>query len=89
MFFDDILIYSSSKDDHSTHVALVLEVLQNNSLVAKFKKCAFGKEMIEYLGHVFSAEGVAADVHKLQAMVDWAEPSNLRELRGFLGLTGY
>lgn len=89
VFFDDILIYSSSRDDHAAHVALVLQALQDNNLVANFKKCAFGREKIDYLGHVISAEGVAADVQKIQAMVDWAEPVNLRDLRGFLGLTGY
>lgn len=89
VFFDDILIYSTSQEEHVKHVALVLQSLKENCLVANFKKCAFGKKKIEYLGHVISEEGVAADVQKLKAMMEWKIPTNLRELRGLLGLTGY
>ena len=89
VFFDDILIYSRSQQEHSEHVAAVLQILQANSLVVNPNKCEWGKEQIEYLGHVVSSQGVSADASKVQDMVDWAIPSNLRELRGFLGLTGY
>lgn len=44
---------------------------------------------IAYLGYIITGDGVAVDPSKIQAMVDWPTPSNLRELRGFLGLTGY
>lgn len=48
-----------------------------------------GRREIAYLGHVISEKGVAADYSKIQAMLDWPQPKNIRELRGFLGLTGY
>lgn len=52
-------------------------------------KCAFGKQELEYLGHIITHRGVKVDEKKIEAMVAWPRPSNITELRGFLGLTGY
>ncbi|KAL3576808.1 hypothetical protein D5086_022091 [Populus alba] len=52
-------------------------------------KCAFGKQELEYLGHIVSHQGVKVDNNKIEAMVAWPRPANISELRGFLGLTGY
>lgn len=67
----------------------VLEILQQHQLYANQKKCEFGSSRLEYLGHVITLEGVAADPAKISAMVKWSRPENIRDLRGFLGLTGY
>ena len=89
MFFDDILVYSPCIETHKGHLAQVLQVLSDHQLFANFKKCEVGKERVAYLGHVISAAGVEVDSSKIQAMLDWPCPSNLKQLRGFLGLTGY
>ena len=89
VFFYDILIYSGDWKEHSRHLQLVLEVLQQNQLFVKKTKCVFGKKQIEYLGHIVSEAGVATDSTKIQSMLQWPQPNSLKSLRGFLGLTGY
>ncbi|KAL0427668.1 UNVERIFIED_CONTAM: putative mitochondrial protein [Sesamum latifolium] len=67
----------------------VLQVLHDNCFFAKLNKCIFGAMSVDYLGHVISASGVAADPSKLQAVVEWPTPDSFTTLRVFLGLTGY
>lgn len=89
VFFDDILVYSKNEGEHVEHLKQVLQVLSENELVVNFKKCAFGRDQVAYLGHTISKEGVGVDNEKIQASLEWELPRNLKELRGFLGLTGY
>ena len=89
VFFDDILIYSKSWDAHILHLQQVLELLSSHQLFANWKKCDIGKKEVAYLGHVISQAGVAVDQSKISAVTSWPVPSNIKELRGFLGLTGY
>ena len=56
---------------------------------AKMSKCTFGKEEVDYLGHIISKEGVKVDPSKIKAINEWPKLDNISELRGFLGLTGY
>jgi len=71
VFFDDILIYSSSWADHLRHLRAVLTMLQQHRLFVKRLKCAFWVASISYLGHVISEAGVAMDPAKVQAVQDW------------------
>ena len=89
VFFDDILIYSPTIEEHLKHLKLAFELLKANQLYVKLSKCNFCQPSLEYLGHIVSAEGVAADPSQVEAMVTWPQPRNVRSLRGFLGLTGY
>jgi hypothetical protein len=89
VFFDDILIYIKSWEDHVQHVDKVLQLLKEQQLYAKPSKCFFGVKEVEYLGHIVSHEGVKVDPNKIKAMMDWPIPKTLKNLRGFLGLTGY
>jgi hypothetical protein len=89
VFFDDILIYSKTWKEHMKHLEHVLSLLEKNQFYAKLSKCSFGKEEVEYLGHVISQEGVKVDLEKIKAITEWPKPKNISKLRGFLGLTGY
>ena len=89
VFFDDILIYSSSWAEHLQHVAIVLNELRAHRLHLKRSKCSFGATSVAYLGHVISKDGVAMDVDKVAAVAAWPQPRSPRGLRGFLGLAGY
>lgn len=89
VFFDDILIYSKDDVSHKEHLSLILQVLRDHQLVANKKKCTFGQHKLEYLGHLISGDGVSADPNKINDMLKWPIPKDVKGLRGFLGLTGY
>lgn len=89
VFFDDILVYSQSLEEHLEHVRLVFEILRTHRLFVKHKKCEFAKQELEYLGHIISGDGVKVDQEKIKSMIEWPAPTSITELRGFLGLTGY
>lgn len=88
-FFDDILVYSPTWEEHLQHLKSVLEKLRKNTLFAKRSKCQFGKQEVEYLGHVISFEGVATYPENIKCMENWPTSKTIKQLRGFLGLTGY
>lgn len=89
VFFDDILIYSKSFEDHLIHLRQVLQILQQDQWQVKLSKCAFAQERIAYLGHVVSAAGVATDDSKIETIRKWSAPKTVKEVRSFLGITGY
>lgn len=68
IFFDDILIYSKTWEDHLKHIEEVLDILEKNSFYAKMSKCEFGMTEILYLGHKISAQGVSVDDEKIKAI---------------------
>jgi hypothetical protein len=89
VFLDDILVYSPTLEAHLHHLETTLLQLQKHQLFVKRSKCSFGVEQVEYLGHIISKEGVAADPTKISSMLDWPIPKTITGLQGFLGLTGY
>lgn len=89
VFFDDILVYSATMEDHLVHLEEVLKILRGQKLFAKKSKCSFGQAKIEYLGHIISGDGVSTNPDKIKCMLQWPIPKNVKQLRGFLGLTGY
>jgi hypothetical protein len=77
VFFDDILIYNKTWADHLRHLRAVLDELRRHHLFIKRTKCAFAAPSVAYLGHVVSAAGVAMDLAKVQAIVDWPAPRSV------------
>ncbi|KAL9252656.1 Retrovirus-related Pol polyprotein from transposon 297-like protein [Drosera capensis] len=86
VFIDDILVYSR---DHQEHLRTTLKTLRENELYAKFKKCEFWLTEVAFLGHVISGAGVKVDPKKIEAVTEWSRPSNVTEVRSFLGLARY
>ena len=70
VFIDDILIYSKSKEEHEEHLRIILQRLRDHKLYAKFSKCAFWLEEVQFLGHVLSAEGIAIDPSKVEEVLN-------------------
>jgi hypothetical protein len=89
VFIDDILIYSETAEEHAKHLRIVLERLRQNQLYAKFSKCEFWLEKVAFLGHVLTADGVAVDPEKIEAVSEWQQPKSVTDIRSFLGLAGY
>ena len=89
VFIDDILVYSSSKEEHAEHLRIILQTLREHQLYAKCIKCKFWLDRVAFLGHAVSAEGISVDPQKIEAIVDWRPPTNVTEVRSFLGLAGY
>ncbi len=80
VYIDDILIYSETYEEHVIHVRTVLKRLLQHQLYAKAEKCEFHQETISFLGYIISSGGVAMDEQKVQAVVNWPQPTTLKEL---------
>jgi len=89
VFIDDILIYSKSREEHADHLHTILNTLAEHKLFAKFKKCDFWMEKVHFLDHVISKEGMSVDPTMVTVVVDWPRPTNVSEVRSFLGMAGY
>uniref|UniRef100_A0A8R7K3Q3 Reverse transcriptase domain-containing protein n=1 Tax=Triticum urartu TaxID=4572 RepID=A0A8R7K3Q3_TRIUA len=89
VFMDDILIYSKILEEHLQHLEQVFTIMQENQLYVKLSKCSFVQQKLEYLGHIISGAGVQTDPAKIAAVQNWPVPTNVKQVRGFLGLTGY
>ena len=86
VYFDDILVYSKSLEEHVTHVKEVLQILRHEKLYANLPKCTFANDKLIFLGFVVSSNGVEVDVSKVKDIRDWPIPTNVSELRSFHGL---
>ncbi|KAG8491584.1 hypothetical protein CXB51_014656 [Gossypium anomalum] len=89
VFIDDILVYSRDETEHAEHLRLVLQILRDKQLYAKFSKCEFWLREVSFLGHVVSASGIRVDPNKISAILNWKPPRNITEVRSFLGLADY
>ena len=89
VYIDDILIFSDSLEEHVQDVRAVLKRLIENQLYAKLSKCEFHQTRISFLGYVISADGVLMDDSKVKAVVNWPQPSSVKELQRFLGFANF
>ena len=89
VLIDNILIYSKNEQEHKEHLKIVLQVLRGQQLYAKFSKCEFFKDEIQYLGHVVSKDGILFDPDKVKSIMEWSVPKNVSDIRSFMGIIGY
>jgi hypothetical protein len=89
VYLDDLLIRSSTPEDHLAHLRLVFAKLKACNLQLKFSKCHFFQKEIKYLGHILSSEGVRPDPSKLAVLQNWQLPTTVLGMQQFLGLANY
>ena len=89
LYLDDIVVFSSTFQQHLERLEVVLQWLQYEGLKAKLSKCSFFQHKVRYLGHIISAEGVSTDPGKVEVVASWQPPTTILELRSFLGFASY
>lgn len=89
VYFDDILIYSTSLENHLAHLEKVLETLRQEHLYANLKKCTFCTDQLVFLGFVVSSQGLKVDEEKIKAVQDWPTPITIGHVRSFHGLASF
>ena len=89
VYFDDILVYSKSLEDHVLHVKQVLSILRKEKLFANLPKCTFAKDKLVFLGFVVSSKGIEVEECKIEAMKNWPTLTNIGQVRSFNGLAGF
>ena len=89
VFFDDVIFYSKSLEDHMIHLCEVFQVLRAHKLYINLKKSEFFLEEIQYLGHIISKTGIHMDPKKLEVVKEWPVPRNIHELRSFIDMCAY
>ncbi|GKB78625.1 putative reverse transcriptase domain-containing protein [Tanacetum coccineum] len=89
VFIDDILVYSKDEEEQEKHLKIILELLKKEILYAKFSKCDFWLDSVQFLGHVIDRSGVHVDHAKVEAIKSWATLTTPTKVRKFLGLAGY
>ena len=88
-YIDDIIVFSKNKEEHVQHLRCVLAALRRFGLTINEAKCQFGREKVEYLGHMIGGGQLAVPEHRAAAMANYIQPSTKKQLRSFLGEAGY
>ncbi|GKB41004.1 putative nucleotidyltransferase, ribonuclease H [Tanacetum coccineum] len=89
VYFDDILIYDASFNEHVTHVRQVLTLLRKDSFFAATRKCVFMTPKVLFLGYVVSSDGIHVDESKVAAVQEWPTPTTITEVQIFHGLASF
>jgi hypothetical protein len=77
VYFDDILIYSKSYDEHLDHLHAVFIALRDVRLFSNLEKCTFCTDQVSFLGYVVTSQGIEVDGSKVHAIMSWPTPSTV------------
>ena len=89
VFFDDVLVFSKTEDEHKQHLQIVFEEFRTHKLFINAKKSEFFLHEIHYLGHIVSHNKIRMDPAKVKAIVEWPQLKTVHDVRNFLGLCSY
>ena len=88
-FIDNIIVVIDTKEEHDKLVEEVLKRLEENDLYIKPEKCIWKVRKIGFLGVVIGPKGIEMEEEKVDRVLSWPEPKNVKDIRKFLGLTNY
>jgi len=88
-YLDDLILHSTTLDQHLENLEMILQKLRGANLKLKPSKCFFLQTSVKFLGHLVSSKGRETDGDKTRLIEEWPVPTSLKQLRGFLGLAGY
>ena len=89
LYLDDVLIYGSTFDEQRKRLTIVFDRIRESKMKLKPKKCVLFQKAVNYLGHLVSEEGVTTDPEKIKSVKEWPRPTNVLEVRSFVGLCAY
>ena len=89
VYLDDLLVYSTTFDQHLEHLERLLQRVRETGLKLKPSKCQFLRCQVMYLRHTISADGVSCKAGKTDAVQNWPTPKTTTEVRSFLGFASY
>ena len=89
IYLDDIIIYSKTFEAHLEHLREVLQRLKMANLKLNCKKCSLFCQIVSFLGHQVSQQGIETEPEKVSAIREWPQPRNVKEVRQFVGLASY
>jgi len=89
VYMDDIIVYSSTLEEHIQRLSTVFKRLRKSNLKLQPDKCEFLKREVAYLGHVITKDGVKPNPDKISAVTNFPIPKSIKDIQSFLGLSGY
>ena len=89
LYIDDVIIYSRNETDHALHLSAVFQRFEQYQLTLNPAKCVFGMAQVKLLGYIVSEKGLSGDPEKIAAIKRMQEPANVKQVRAFLGMSGY
>jgi len=89
IYLDDIIIVSETFDEHLQHLAEIFRRLRDARLRLNPEMCHFCRQELKYLGHIIDRRGIRTDPEKVKAMTQWPRPTNVRQIRQFVGLASW
>src|SRR6266508_2288151 len=77
VYFDDILIYSKSMDEHLDHLRAIFTALRDSRLFGNLEKCTFCIDRVSFLGYVVTPQGIEVDKARVEAIQEWPVPKTV------------